>query len=568
MNTMKAKRCTDTKRCKFWIVIALALLSVQPVSLLAAEADKAQPEPTVDAHEAKVEFWNREIVTLRGTVAGAGPELRAERAVERIKELPLNTRVADLTILPFKVDDQEGVGFVHEGKVLFYLGASDLDPEYRESLNDVSQRTLQNLDEALSAREAERSWPVIRSALLFTLIGLALLVVVVAAILRSHSRLVGLLRRREPLIHTPLQLLGIDLRPPIDRAVYGILRLAESVLIIIATYSWLTVSLSRFPYTQPWSRKIVGYVLTLLEGWGQSTVRALPGLLAAALIFVITRWIVGLARTFFDQVGSGRLRVSWLDPDIAGATQRIFAGIAWIFAIVLAYPYIPGSGTEAFKGVSVLVGLVISLGSTGIINQVMSGLFVVYSKALKPGEWVLVNDVEGEVLEVGLLAGKVRTPEGQEVTIPNSVLVGTSTRNFTRLGTVDGMMISCTVTIGYDAPWRQVEGLLLLAADRTPNVRKHPKPYVRQRQLGDFYVSYLLVARIGDEKLRFDTLSSLHANIQDAFNEFGVQIMSPHFMVQPANTVVVPDSKWYSPPAISKAKKPDGLGKAQGAGEE
>jgi small-conductance mechanosensitive channel len=302
----------------------------------------------------------------------------------------------------------------------------------------------------------------------------------------------------------------------------------------------------------------------MLEEWGQSTVHALPGLLAAALIFLITRWIVGLAGTFFDQVGSGRIRVSWLDPDMAGATRRIFAGIAWIFAIVLAYPYIPGSGTEAFKGVSVLIGLVISLGSTGIINQVMSGLFVVYSKALKPGEWVLVNDVEGEVLEVGLLAGKVRTPEGQEVTIPNSVLVGTSTRNFTRLGTIDGMMISCTVTIGYDAPWRQVEGMLLLAADRTPNVRKYPKPYVRQRQLGDFYVSYLLVARIEDEKLRFDTLSILHANIQDAFNEFGVQIMSPHFMVQPDNTVGVPASKWYSPPAITKAEGSEVLGKGQG----
>jgi small-conductance mechanosensitive channel len=207
----------------------------------------------------------------------------------------------------------------------------------------------------------------------------------------------------------------------------------------------------------------------------------------------------------------------------------------------------------------------ISLGSTGIINQVMSGLFVVYSRALKTGEWVQVNDIEGEVLEVGLLAGKVRSPEGQEITIPNSVLVSTSTKNFTRLGYPDGMAISATVTIGYDAPWRQVEGLLLLAANRTPNIRKEPKPYVRQRQLADFYVNYLLVARIKDEKLRLETLSNLHAQIQDAFNEYGVQIMSPHFMMQPEGALVVPSSKWHSPPATASPVESGTQPKAQQA---
>jgi small-conductance mechanosensitive channel len=188
---------------------------------------------------------------------------------------------------------------------------------------------------------------------------------------------------------------------------------------------------------------------------------------------------------------------------------------------------------------------VVSLGSTGIINQVMSGLFVVYSKALKTGEWVQVNDIEGEVLEVGLLAGKIRTVEGQEVTIPNSVLVSTATKNYTRLGYPDGTIISSTVSIGYDGPWRQVHALLLLAADRTSNVRKQPKPYVLQRQLSDFYVAYTLIAHIENEKLRIETLSNLNASIQDAFNESGVQIMSPHFMMQPERSVVIPPSKWH-----------------------
>jgi small-conductance mechanosensitive channel len=242
------------------------------------------------------------------------------------------------------------------------------------------------------------------------------------------------------------------------------------------------------------------------------------------------------------------MRIPWIDPDMAQATYRVFTVFAWLFAVVVAYPYIPGSNTEAFKGISVFFGLVISLGSTGIINQVVSGLFVVYSKSLKTGEWVLVNGTEGEVLEIGPLAAKIRTIEGQEVTIPNSVLVANSTTNYARLGHPDGMIASTTVTIGYDAPWRLVHQLLLLAAERTQNVRKQPEPYVLQRQLSDFYPEYTLIVRLEDAKLRIETLSVLHSNIQDAFNESAVQIMSPHYMVQPDRSVIVPRSKWHQPP--------------------
>ena len=324
---------------------------------------------------------------------------------------------------------------------------------------------------------------------------------------------------------------------------------AAWVLTFSAIYIWLAFSLRRFPYTQPWGNQLGAYVLELFQQFGRATVHALPDILKVVVILAIARWIAHMGRLFFNQVASGRMRIRWIDPDMAQATQRVFTVFVWIFAVVVAYPYIPGSSTDAFKGISVFFGLVISLGSTGIINQVISGLFVVYSKALKTGEWVRVNDVEGEVLEIGPLAAKIRTIEGQEVTIPNSVLVGTLTTNYTRLGHPDGMIASTTVTIGYDAPWRQVHALLLLAAERTSNIRTQPEPYVLQRQLSDFYPEYTLIVRLEDEKLRIETLSILHSNIQDAFNEFGVQIMSPHYMVQPERSVVVPRAKWHQSPS-------------------
>jgi small-conductance mechanosensitive channel len=540
----------------FGLLIGLTLSASQLIDAADAPASTPKTESNI-AHEAPVQFWNRRIVVLRSSLAGSDSQERAGRAVEHLNELPLNANMADIETLPVHVEGQDGVGFAYNGKILFFLGTNDLDKESGETLAEGSRLAFQYLGEALEARRAERSWPVVRGALLFTFVGLLLLLTAIVFITKGHGLVVAFLRTKEHSIPAQLRLFGVDLRAPIAALVYGAIRSIAWLLGLIVVYSWLTLSLRRFPYTEPWGRQLGSYVVQLLQNLVGSAVRAVPGLFAVFVIVVVTRWVVRLARAFFVQVASGGIRIPWMDPDIARATQRVFSAVAWIFAAVVAYPYIPGSSTDAFKGISVFFGLVISLGSTGIINQIMSGLFVVYSKALRTGEWVRVNDTEGEVLDVGLLAAKVRTIEGQEVTIPNSILVGTSTTNYTRLGHADGMIVSSTITIGYNAPWRQVHGLLTLAADRTSNIRKQPEPYVLQRQLSDFYVEYTLIARLESEHLRIETLSELHSQIQDAFNEVGVQIMSPHFMMQPEGSVVVPPSKWHAsatPPGLGSAK--------------
>jgi small-conductance mechanosensitive channel len=547
----------------FLIGLALAAPQLMPAADAPTSTSKAENTP---AHEAPIVFWNRQITMMRSTLAGAGPQERAERAVQRLKELPLNVKTADIEALPIKVEGQDGMCFAYNGRVLFFLGTNDLDKESGETLAQASQPALLALGEALEARKAEQSWPVVRGGLLFTFVGLGLLLIAVVFIAKAHGHVVAFLRSKEHSIPAQLRLFGVDLRPHVAALVYGMVRTVAWLLGFIVIYVWLTLSLRRFPYTEPWGRQLGSYVIHLLEDFLGSAVHALPGFFAVAVIFALTRWLVRLARAFFDQVANGSIRIAWMDADIARATQRVFSAIAWIFAVVVAYPYIPGSGTDAFKGISVFFGLVISLGSTGIINQIMSGLFVVYSKALKTGEWVKVNETEGEVIDVGLLAAKVRTIEGQEVTIPNSVLVGTSTTNYSRLGHPDGMIVSSTVTIGYNAPWRQVHGLLTLAADRTSNIRKRPEPYVLQRQLSDFYVEYTLIARLENEHLRIETLSQLHSQIQDAFNEVGVQIMSPHFMMQPDGNVLVPPSKWHASPSGPSLDSAAGKAKRSEAG--
>jgi small-conductance mechanosensitive channel len=233
--------------------------------------------------------------------------------------------------------------------------------------------------------------------------------------------------------------------------------------------------------------------------------------------------------------------------------------LVWIFAITVAYPYIPGSSTDAFKGVSVFVGLMISLGSAGLVNQVMSGLVVIYSRALRVGEFVRVGDDVGTVSEVGMLSTKILTRKREEITIPNAVMVGTKTVNYSRHADDAGGVVGTTLTIGYDAPWRQVHAMLLQAAAQTAGVRKDPAPRVWQKALSDFYVEYELVFNLDHPEERTPILSELHMYIQDAFNEQGVQIMSPHFETQPKEKVFVPKSQWFAGSAETPSK-PDGNG--------
>jgi small-conductance mechanosensitive channel len=329
----------------------------------------------------------------------------------------------------------------------------------------------------------------------------------------------------------------------------GLIRLTIWAAAIVLIYLWLTFVLLRFSYTEPWGQQLGSFLINLFSRLGTGLLRSIPGMFTVVVIFLFTRVIARLVDGFFRQVEKGELALAWLHRDTAGATRHLVVALIWILAITAAYPYIPGSETDAFKGVSVLVGLMISLGSAGLVNQVMSGLVVVYSRALKPGEFVRIGDDMGTVTDVGMLSTKILTLKKEEITIPNAVMVGARTVNYSRHAAEGAAKIGTTVTIGYDAPWRLVHALLLQAADQTAGLRKDPAPRVWQKALSDFYVEYELVVNLDHPEERVQILSELHSHIQDVFNEQGVQIMSPAFESQPEEKIVVPKSKWFPKPA-------------------
>jgi small-conductance mechanosensitive channel len=498
---------------------------------------------------ATLTFWNREITVFRAYSEQLSPAQRAANALARIEALPEGGTEWKVESIEISSDTYPGKLITVNGKMLFGLLPEDLDPESGETLKDAAGHAVDQLQTALEARRRQQNLP-----LLLRAIGLSLAATLIALfgiwlIIRAGRIGLSLLDRTSWYRARPLTIAGINLLPLAMAVQRGVIKLSAWVAEITLAYVCLTFILKLFPYSQPWGEQLGTFLVNLFERLGTGVLQSIPGLFAVLVIFLLARIMVRLLNGIFREAEERGHPMGWLHPDTARATRRLIVALVWIFALIIAYPYIPGSNTDAFKGVSVFVGLMISLGSAGLINQIMSGLVVIYSRALKPGEYVLVGDNEGLVSEVGMLSTKIVTWKREEITIPNAVVVSTKTVNYSRLSAGNGDVVSTTVTIGYDTPWRQVHAMLLLAAERTTGLRKDQRPRVLQRALTDFYVEYQIVAYLERPEERIPVLSELHAQIQDAFNEFGVQIMSPHFQAQPSDRVIVPKSQWFSEPA-------------------
>jgi len=223
---------------------------------------------------------------------------------------------------------------------------------------------------------------------------------------------------------------------------------------------------------------------------------------------------------------------------------------------VVAYPYIPGSDSQAFKGLSLFVGLVFSLGSSSVISNIIAGYTMTYRRLFREGDRVRIGQVVGAVTKVRLQVTHVRTPKNEEVVIPNSAILGSEVVNYSTLAASDGLILHTSVGIGYETPWRQVEAMLLLAAERTPGLAQGRQPFVLQRALGDFAVTYELNAYIDDPSRMLLVYSDLHRQILDVFNEYGIQIMTPAYEGDPEQPKIVPREQWFTAPAMPQTEGP------------
>lgn len=516
---------------------------------IAAEAPAARPT-------AKLEFANRTIFIFRAALAGFTPDDRADGARKRLDSALAANGPQRTAIHPIN----EGTQVMLDGALLFLVTPADINPLAGDTTDSVATESAAQLTKAL----AERREQVSPRYLLIAAALCAAATLLLALVLRGLSMLQrwtgkrlakGISRHLGRVKVKNVRVLDAEHYLRFARHCVNLLSWA---LRLIAVYLWLAFVMGKVPYSRSWGERLQDYLIAVVTVVAQGILNALPGLVLVAVIVVIARLVMLTLDSIFQRVESGELQAGWLDRDTAVPTRRIANVVIWLFALAMAYPYLPGAQTAAFQGLSVLVGLMVSIGASSIVGQGASGLILMYSRSLRKGEYVRVGDAEGTVVELGMFETRLRTGLGEEVTLPNAWVLSNTSKNYSRAYPGTGFVLDTTVTIGYDTPWRQVHALLELAAHRTDDIANSPKPYVMQVALSDFYPEYRLVAYATAEtpRQRAEVLNRLHQQIIDVFNEYEVQITSPHFVQEPANSHVIPKEEWHRAPAVAKASDP------------
>lgn len=298
---------------------------------------------------------------------------------------------------------------------------------------------------------------------------------------------------------------------------------------------------SIFPQTKDLAYKLFSYILTPVKSIIAGVLSYIPNLFTIFVICLAIRYLVRFFRYLAEEIQSERLKLRGFYPDWAIPTFHIIRFLLYAFMIAMIYPYLPGSNSGVFQGISVFVGLIVSLGSSTVIGNIIAGLVITYMRPFKIGDRIKLNDTTGNVVEKTPLVTRIRTPKNEVVTIPNSFVMSSHTVNFSQSAHEYGLIIHSEVSIGYDVPWRVVNKLLIDAALNTPGVVDDPRPFVLSTSLSDWYPVYQVNAYIKDADRLAEIYSDLHQNIQDRFNEEGVEIMSPHYMaVRDGNASTIP----------------------------
>lgn len=499
----------------------------------------------------ELRFMDRPVVTFRGTLAGATPAVRAARARAVLDSLPGNAFDAPVDVLRASLGGVSGVAFRVQDRILFGLTADDLAPGDPRTLDAAVDDVQKNLQVAFAARREQLHWPTILRGVALSALALVVLAVLVIGVGRMRTRLETRLQSAFEKRILQRTARSFDWTGSAVHLVHQVVQIGAVCLALAFSYLYLIFVLMQFPASQPMAGRLSDFLWALVDRFGIGVAAAIPGIMTVIVIFLLTRALQSLLNNVFDAVQSGRLTIPGMHPETAGATRRVVSVVVWGLAITFAYPYMPGAQSDVFKGLSVLLGLMVTLGSSGIVNQLMSGMVVIYSRSLKKGDLVSIGDATGVVVSVDALSVKILNLAQESLTIPNAVVVASTVRNFSTQGR--GAAITTTLTIGYDTPWRQVHAMLIEAAGHTPHVADQPAPYVLQRALSDFYVEYEVFAALRDPSARFAAISALHENIQDVFNRYDVQIMSPHFEEQPQSPLTIRPEHWYPAPAHAPA---------------
>ncbi|HCI7051455.1 TPA: mechanosensitive ion channel [Klebsiella quasipneumoniae subsp. quasipneumoniae] len=532
-------------------ILFIWLASLFTITSFISHAAEPRQEATPQERARTVYIFHQPIVMLQAKFGLTTPEERVLRIRNTLRNFTEEDVRQPLKLVSVTRYNQPGKLIVMNGKPVMLLTEGDLDEGDDLTLDQAAQRVMARMEAQRTALRDQynRSWLVLSA--IKAVGGLLGLVALWYGAYRSWRRVKHLFRRRIIENRSWIPQSWRRFIGAIEARLYATFMI---LLGVIALYVWLSWVLSLFPWTRVWGASLGDWSVRVFQGIALAVVSALPGLMIVLIIFMLTAVILKLLKVVLNQVAAGRLQLPGIHPETVGATRKLIAVVVWLFALSAAYPFLPGANSLAFKGISVFFGLMLTLGSAGVMNHAMSGLVLIYSRALRKGDVIRVADNEGLVSEIGMLATKIITRENYVVTVPNAVVVSGKITNLSAHAHGGGINLTISVTIGYDTPWRQVHAMLELAAKRASSVDPAQPPLVRQLSLMDWYIAYELQVQLKAGQSLAAARNELYSHIQDVFNEFNVQIMSPNYVMQPEGSVTVAKENWYSAPAVP----PDG----------
>lgn len=535
-----------TRLIAYILIAVLPLISTPSICAPQPKASLPKSQATA-AKKSPVIFAGKELFSVQGFGTFSAQE-RANSIAARIKTIAEDITINTNTI---RATDTDITTNIVTGDTVI-TAVTDRDAAEsggsRQALANEYTRIIRN---SIENYRADYSKNAILFALLYTLIAAVisiLLIVVVNRLFRILRNLIET-RYKERLHSIHIKTVEIVQVQRVRAIVDGSVKLFRLVIILIVVYGFIHFALGFFPWTRTLADQILGYVLLPLKVMGSGIIKEIPNLLFIIVLVFITRYILKFMRMFFNQIEQGTITFSGFYPEWATPTYRIARFLLIAFAAVVAFPYIPGSSSPAFKGVSIFIGVLFSLGSQSTISNILAGLTMTYRRLFKVGDRVRIGDIVGDVTVIRLQVTHLHTVKNEEVIVPNSTILNSTVTNYNSLIGEKPLILYTSVTIGYDAPWRQVHALLLMAAARTPGLLREPAPFVLQKSLDDFYVSYELNAYTDTPNKMAKLYSDIHKNIQDCFNEYGVQIMSPNYVADRSEPTIVLKERWFAAPA-------------------
>jgi len=482
-----------------------------------------------------------EVFVIRAQLGPFSPERRVETIQNLIKQVERNkSAVQNIGIkeTAFSTDVVTGD--------LTILTITDTDAKLAgaENRQQLAQNVSQRLKSAMKRDIEEHSFKNILIAVGYTVVATFTLILFLASTAWVFPKLYENVEKARGRFIRPIRIQKTELlsQDTLTDVLIGVLRVFRIFIVLFLLSIYAPIVLSFFPDTRQLSNEIVSNsVQPFRELVIPAVLAYLPNVAFMAAVVICTYYVLGLTHFAFREIGRGNITISGFDPEWAESTYKIARFLIIAFTFVMIYPYLPGSGSPAFQQVSIFVGILLSLGSTGSVSHIISGVFLTYTGAFKIGDRVKIADTVGDVVEKTLLATRIRTIKHEYITIPNGLVLGSHIINYSSSAGNPGLLLHTTVTIGYDVPWKKVHQLLIEAALKTENILSSPSPFVLQTSLDDFYVSYQLNACTNAPSVMAFTYSQLHQNIQDSFNEDGVEIMSPHYQtLRDGNLTTIP----------------------------